>query len=162
MNCCFPLCHAVGKECLCYTGCFKSWFRFLFIFYSFCIDKLKYFCKQNVFLYAFWHFFKRWGIECTSSQSVSKFAFFQAKRSRCLSSSSVLGAGSLYVASSTIIQKVSRVLTSREFAGRSSFSTKFAKFFWYHACMKCAPPFFSSRLSNFFWSHISIPLYSKL
>ena len=31
-----------------------------------------------------------------------------AKRSRCLSSSSVLGAGSLYVVSPTIIQMVSR------------------------------------------------------
>ena len=55
------------------------------------------------------------------SQSVSKVTFFQAKGSRCLSSSNVLGAGSLYVVSSTIIQIVSRGLTSHEFAGRSSF-----------------------------------------
>ena len=39
---------------------------------------------------------------------MSKVTFFQAKRSHCLSSSSVLGAGSLYVVSSTIIQMVSR------------------------------------------------------
>ena len=64
-----------------------------------------------------------------SSESVSKFTFFQAKRSRCLSSSSVFGAGSLYVVSSTKIQKVSRVFTSREFACRSSFSKKFANSF---------------------------------
>ena len=57
---------------------------------------------------------------------VSMFAFFQAKRTRCLSSSSVLGAGSLYVISSTIIQMVSRGFTSREFAGRSSFGIRFA------------------------------------
>ena len=61
-----------------------------------------------------------------SSQSVFKVTFFQAKRSHCLSSSSVLGAGSLYVVSSTIIQLVSRGFTSREFAGRSSFDIKLA------------------------------------
>ena len=43
-----------------------------------------------------------------------------------LSSTSVLGAASLYVVSSTIIQMVSRGFTSREFAGRSSFSIKLA------------------------------------
>ena len=44
-----------------------------------------------------------------SSQSVSEGTFFQAKRlSRCLSLSSVFGAGSLYVVSSKIIQIVSR------------------------------------------------------
>ena len=43
---------------------------------------------------------------------MSKVTFFQAKRSHCLSSSSVLGAGSLYVVSSTIIQMVSREFTS--------------------------------------------------
>ena len=36
------------------------------------------------------------------------FAFFQAKRTRCLSSSSVFEAGSLYDVSSTKIQMVSR------------------------------------------------------
>ena len=43
---------------------------------------------------------------------MSKVTFFQAKRSHCLSSSGVLEAGSLYVASSTIIQVVSRGFTS--------------------------------------------------
>ena len=43
---------------------------------------------------------------------MSKVTFFQAKRSHCLSSSSVLGAGPLYVVSSTIIQMVSRGFTS--------------------------------------------------
>ena len=54
---------------------------------------------------------------------MSKVTFFQAKRSHCLSSSSVLvlGAGSLYVVSSTMIQVVSRGFTSHEFAGWSSF-----------------------------------------
>ena len=37
-----------------------------------------------------------------------------------------MGAGSLYVVSSTIIQMVSRGFTSREFAGRSSFGIKLA------------------------------------
>ena len=64
--------------------------------------------------------------ECQTSQSVSKVTFFRAKRSHYLSSSSVLGAGSLYVVSSTIIQMVSRGFTSREFAGRSSFGIKLA------------------------------------
>ena len=49
--------------------------------------------------------------------------FFKAKRNRCLSSSSVLGAESLCVVSSTIIQMFSRVFMSREFAGRSSFGS---------------------------------------
>ena len=57
---------------------------------------------------------------------MSKVTFFQAKLSNCLSSSSVLGAGSLYVVSCTIIQMVSRGFTSREFAGQSSFGIKLA------------------------------------
>ena len=57
---------------------------------------------------------------------MSKVTFFQVKSSHCLSSSSVLGAGSLYVVSSRIIQMVSRGFTSREFAGRSSFGIKLA------------------------------------
>ena len=61
-----------------------------------------------------------------SSQGVFKVAFFPAKCSHCLSSSSVLGAGSLYVVSSTIIQVVSRGFTSHEFAVRSSFGIKLA------------------------------------
>ena len=60
-----------------------------------------------------------------STQSVSKGTFFLARRSHCLSSSSVLGAGSLYVVSSKTIQMVSRGFTSREFAGRSSFAINF-------------------------------------
>ena len=59
-------------------------------------------------------------------EHVSIFAFFQAKRTRCLSSSSVFGAGSLYAFSSTVIQMVSSGFTSREFAGRSSFGIRFA------------------------------------
>ena len=57
---------------------------------------------------------------------MSKVTFFQAKRSHCLCSSSVLGTGSLYFVSSTIIQMVSRVFKSREFAGRSSFGIMLA------------------------------------
>ena len=60
---------------------------------------------------------------------VYKFTFFQAKRRRCLSSSSIFGAGSLYVVPSTIIQMVSRVFKSHAFAGRSYFGTKFANSF---------------------------------
>ena len=56
---------------------------------------------------------------------MSTDTLFQAKRSHCLSSSSDLGAGSLYVFSSTIIQMVSRGFTSREFASRSPFALKF-------------------------------------
>ena len=55
---------------------------------------------------------------------MSKVTFFQAKRTHCLSSSSVLGAGSLYVVSSTIIQMVSRGFKSCEFAGGSSLGIK--------------------------------------
>ena len=47
---------------------------------------------------------------------VQLVTFFQAKRSHCLSSSNVLGAGALFVVSSTIIQMVSiaRGFTSSE------------------------------------------------
>ena len=44
--------------------------------------------------------------------------------SHCLSSSGVLGAGSLHVVSSAIIQMVSRGFTSHEFADRSPFGIK--------------------------------------
>ena len=54
-----------------------------------------------------------------------KFAFFQAKRSHCLSAYSVLGARSLFLVSLTIIQMVSRGFTSPEFAVRSFFGIKF-------------------------------------
>ena len=56
---------------------------------------------------------------------MSKDTLFQAKHSHCLSSSSYLGAGSLYVFSSTIIQMVSRGFTPREFTSRSPFAIKF-------------------------------------
>jgi len=56
---------------------------------------------------------------------VPKVTYFQAKRSHCLSSTSVLGAGSLHVVSSAIIQMVSRGFTSREFAVLSFFGIKF-------------------------------------
>ena len=57
---------------------------------------------------------------------MSEVTFFQAMRSNCLSSSSVLGAGPLYVVLSSIIWMVSRGFTSREFAGWSSFGIKLA------------------------------------
>ena len=57
---------------------------------------------------------------------MSKGTFLHAKRSHCLSSSSVLGAGSLHVVLSTIIRMVSRGFTSRAFASRSPFTIKFA------------------------------------
>ena len=57
---------------------------------------------------------------------MSTVTCFQAKRRHCLSSTSVLGAGSLYVVSSTVIQMVPGGFTSREFASRSSFGIKLA------------------------------------
>ena len=78
-------------------------------------------------------------MECTRSQSVSKGTFLHAKRSLCLSSSSVFGAGSLHVVSSTIIQMVSRGFTSREFASRSPFAIKFAN--PSDTKSACEPPF---------------------
>ena len=57
---------------------------------------------------------------------MSRVTFFQAKGSHRLSSSSVLGAGSFYVVSCTIIQMVSRGFTSREIADQSSFGIKLA------------------------------------
>ena len=68
-----------------------------------------------------------------------KETLFQAKHSRCLSSSSYLGASSLYVFSSTIIQMVSRGFTSREFASRSRFAIKFPN--PSDTMSACAPPF---------------------
>ena len=88
-----------------------------------------------------------------SSQSVSEGTFFQAKRlSRCLSLSSVFGAGSLYVVSSKIIQIVSRGVTSREFAGRSSFAIKFPN---PSGTMSACAPLFSLQGFPVFVGHIS-------
>ena len=72
---------------------------------------------------------------------VSKVIFFQAKRSHCLTSSSVLGAGSLHVVSSAIIQMVSRGFTSYAGLRPVLLWYKVGKYFWHHACMKYAPPF---------------------
>ena len=83
---------------------------------------------------------------------MSKETLFLAKHSHCLSSSSYLGAGSLYVFSSTIIQMVSRGFTSREFASRSPFAIKFPN--PSDTMSACAPPF---SLQGFptFAGHIS-------
>ena len=77
-------------------------------------------------------FCKRLGIGCASSFNVSRVTFFHAKRSRLFSSFIVLGAGSLYVVSSMILQMFSMGLRSREFAGQPSLAIKFGKFFWHH------------------------------
>ena len=98
----------------------KTWLGMLFIIHL--TLNTRNIANQNVFLVGF---SKWWGIECTSSQSVSKDTLFQAKHSHCLSSSSYLGTSFLYVFSSTIIQMVSRGFTSREFASRSPFAIKF-------------------------------------
>ena len=80
-----------------------------------------------------------WVIECTSTQSVSKDTLFYARRSHCLSSSSDLGAGSLYVFLSTTAQMVSRGFTSREFPSRSPFAIKFPN--PSNTLSTCATPF---------------------
>ena len=103
----------------------------------------------------------RWVIECTSTQSVSKDTLFYARRSHCLSSSSDLGAGSLYVFLSTTTQMVSGGFTSREFPSRSPFAIKFPN--PSNTLSTCATPF---PLQGFptFAGHIIIftPLCSKL
>ena len=83
---------------------------------------------------------------------MSKDTLFQAKHSHCLSPSSYLGAGSLYVFSSEIIQMVSRGFTSREFASRSPFAIKFPN--PSDIMLACVPPF---SLQGFptFAGHIS-------
>ena len=83
---------------------------------------------------------------------MSKQTLFLAKHSHCLSSSSYLGAGSLYVFSSTIIQVVSRGFTPREVASRSPFAIKFPN--PSDTMSACAPPF---SLQGFptFAGHIS-------
>ena len=93
--------------------------------------------NQNVFLYVFSHFLS--GEACTSSQSVSTDTLVQCH----------LGAGSLYVFWSTIIQMVSRGFTSREFASRSPFPIKFPN---PSDTMSACRRFLSSRLSNPCWS----------
>ena len=90
---------------------------------------------------------------------MSKDTVFQAKHSHCLSSSSYLGASSLYVFSSTIIQMVSRGSHHVSLLDGRPLLSSF-KSFWHHVCMCVA--FFSSRLSNISWSYIFIPLCSKL
>ena len=83
---------------------------------------------------------------------MSKETFFHTKRSHSLSSSSVLGAGSLYVVLSTIVQMVSRGFTSREFASRSPFAIKFANPF---DTMSACAPLFSLQGFPTFVGHIS-------
>ena len=102
--------------------------------------------NQNVFLNFFLTFSKWWGIECTSSQSVS---FFQAKRSHCISSSRVLGTGSLYFVTSTIIHMVHITRVGRPVV----LYYKVCKFFW-NNCMKCAPRFSLQGFPTFV-GHIS-------
>ena len=89
-----------------------------------------------------------------SSQSISEGTFFQAKRlliSHCLSSFSVLGTASLYVVSSKIIQMLSREVTSRDFAGRSSFAIKFPN---PSGTMSACAPLFSLQGFPTFVGHI--------
>ena len=76
---------------------------------------------------------------CELPKQLPEGTFFQAKRSHCLSSSSVLGAGSLYVVWSKMIQMVSGGFTSCEFAGRSSFAIKFLN--PSGTMSACVPPF---------------------
>ena len=72
---------------------------------------------------------------------MSTDTLFQAKRSHCFSSFSDLGAGSLYVfsSSSTMIQMVSRGFTSRQFPSRSPFAIKFPN--PSDIMSACSPPF---------------------
>ena len=83
---------------------------------------------------------------------MSKETFFHTKRSHSLSSSSVLGAGSLYVVLSTIVQMVSRGFTSHAFASRSPFAIKFADPF---DTMSACAPLFSLQGFPTFVGHIS-------
>ena len=89
-----------------------------------------------------------------SSQSIPEGTFFQAKHSHCRSLSSVLGAVSLYVVWSKMIQMVSRGFTSCEFAGRLSFAIKFLN--PSGTMSPCAPSFslqgfptFAGRMSSY-------------
>ena len=70
---------------------------------------------------------------------MSTDTLFQAKGSHCLRPSSDLGAGSLYVFLSTILQMVSRGFTSRGFASRSPFAIKFPN--PSDTMSACSPPF---------------------
>ena len=70
---------------------------------------------------------------------MSTDTLFPGKRSHCLSSSSDLEAGSLYVFCSTIIQMVPTGFTSREFASRSPFALKFPN--PSDTMSACSPPF---------------------
>ena len=93
-----------------------------------------------------------------SSQSVSEGTFFQAKRSHCLSSSSVFVAGSLYVFSSKIIQMVSRGVDLTWVCRSVVFCYKVSKSFWHHVCM-CAA-FFSFKAFQPLLDIIIISSYS--
>ena len=105
--------------------------------------------NQNVFLCVFLHFLSG---EVQNVRAPKVCLLLQAKHSHCLSSTSYLGAGSLYVFSSTIIQMVSRGFTPREFASRSPFAIKFPN--PSDTMSACAPPF---SLQGFptFAGHIS-------
>ena len=87
-----------------------------------------------------------------------KKTFFQKKRGHYPSSSSVFGAGSLYVVSSTIFQMVSRGFTSLEFASRSPFAIKFAN--PSKTMSACEPPFSLQGFPTVF-GHISSYCYAR-
>ena len=72
--------------------------------------------------------------------------FFLAKRSRLFSAFVVLGAGSLYVVSSMILQMFSLGLRSREFAGQPSLANSFDTMS--ELPLKCEPVLHPERLSS--------------
>ena len=81
--------------------------------------------NQNVFLCVFSDFLSGELQNVRALKVCLKTQFSKRSIVTCLSSSSYLGASSLYVFSTTIIQMVSRGFTSREFASRSPFAIKF-------------------------------------
>ena len=95
-------------------------------------------------------FFKGLGIEFASSFSVSRVTFFHAKCSPLSSFLIVLGAGSLYVFSSVVLQMFSMGLRSGEFTGLPSLAIKVGKFFdtMSELLLKCEPVLHPERMSS--------------
>ena len=77
-------------------------------------------------------FLSRCGMERAGSLRLASGMFRQACRNLDFSPPIVSGIGSLYATSSIMLHRFSMELRSGEFAGHSSFSMKFGRFFLHH------------------------------
>ena len=96
-------------------------------------------------------FRSRCGMKWDKSCSVESGIFFQACLSRLFRSFMVLGVGSLWAASSIMLQGFSTGLISGEFGGQHVFSIKSGRFFLHHAWVALAECAGAPSWMNVMW-----------